>query len=323
MICFNRVLVPYLIVLFVFISFLSQPTEANLPLQSLETQIPSHPTVREESDIARPLSHLEIIKFLDVNGNGIHDTSEPTLAGVRFFINGMDRSIEAVTGQNGTIDMDLTSGVYQISEELIPGWFQTTPPVQAVSLIPGESRKVFFGNFRHGIIENSELMLKLKSGEPVVYNNVIINGAIDANKLNLTNILSDINITNSEINGNVNLSNHNFFGQVDFSGTTFEGFADFSHSTFREKANFENATFLSYVSFTGSSHNINFRNINYNNSYPLNNSVEASPKDVPKGNWMDMQIDLQIWIGLISIFTAAITFIIGLIYLRRRGKQNG
>jgi len=122
------------------------------------------------------------------------------------------------------------------------------------------------------IVQASEILNKIKSGQPIEYNHVIIKGNVDLKDLNLSNwspystysafsrtfsrkynkpyvLESPIYIEDSIIDGDVNLRNAIFMREVDFKGTRFNGTTDFGRSNFRETADFTYSYFNEDASF--------------------------------------------------------------------------
>jgi hypothetical protein len=94
-----------------------------------------------------------------------------------------------------------------------------------------------------------EILTKIEKGEPVEYDNVIIEGNLDIRKLNLLKedknvlIVSPIKIINSLIKGKLNFQNAVIFEQAFFDYTYFGGYSCFLGVQFRKGAWFNNAKF--------------------------------------------------------------------------------
>jgi len=124
------------------------------------------------------------------------------------------------------------------------------------------------------VIPASEILSKIERGEPVEFYNVIVEGDLDINGIDLPTehvcitdveilrglsgerkaISSSIAITNSEVKGKVNFSNSRFQEQIAFVGTEFSGdadFADFRGAKFDENAIFWEAKFGGDADFLG------------------------------------------------------------------------
>lgn len=136
-------------------------------------------------------------------------------------------------------------------------------------------------------IPASDILEKIKKGEPVEYDHVTIIGDLDLNKLDLPKenemhfLNSPIKVINSKIVGNVNFRNTIFRQQPDFSSTdfrwhanfrgavfgkypftgpifektTFSGNVTFGGATFGGSAHFEKAIFRGYAFFKGATFN--------------------------------------------------------------------
>ncbi len=95
-----------------------------------------------------------VIKFYDVNSNGILDNSDYPLANWSVFVKGVSPAVRYVkqydiTAANGTACFSgLANGTYWAGEERVPrGWVSTTRPISIVT-IPGNTDPVivFVGN---------------------------------------------------------------------------------------------------------------------------------------------------------------------------------
>lgn len=90
-----------------------------------------------------------IVKFHDLNASGQPDPGEPTLAGWQFVVNppppGWGTNI--VTTSPGGICFGVTAPVtLTITEIPQPGWSNTTPATQTLTVLPGQLTNVYFGN---------------------------------------------------------------------------------------------------------------------------------------------------------------------------------
>ena len=120
------------------------------------------------------------------------------------------------------------------------------------------------------IIEAEEILKKIELGQPVKYDNVIVEGDLDLSRLDLPRataklvsnekfwgatdyevifVVSPIIIDNSIIKGSVNLKETAFQNTIDFSGTRFEGVVYLSSSKFNETADFREAEFNQTATF--------------------------------------------------------------------------
>jgi len=101
--------------------------------------------------IAPPIVEINILKFKDLNADGIQNTSEPVISGWNFTIDDRNGVIVCTgsTDVSGTfscsIDTALYPPPYNLTEELKSGWTSTTP--NPVTLFPLFSTvNVSFGN---------------------------------------------------------------------------------------------------------------------------------------------------------------------------------
>ena len=124
------------------------------------------------------------------------------------------------------------------------------------------------------VISASEVLDKIKLGQPVEYYQVIIKGDLNLSQLDLPTtqlerrdshywplsyygpsdnngslVSSPLYIEDSIIEGNVDLGHTTFRRLVDFRGTSFNGTADFSNSNFKETADFSRTKFNGNASF--------------------------------------------------------------------------
>ncbi len=91
---------------------------------------------------------LHVLKFHDLNGDGIQDPEEEGIPGwgVSFGCDSGQGGI-APTGEDGLVWFDeLDPDLCTVSEETRAGWIPTTEPLVQVEIIPGEETIVEFGN---------------------------------------------------------------------------------------------------------------------------------------------------------------------------------
>lgn len=101
-------------------------------------------------DVADQLGTLVLIKFEDVNGNGVRDEGEPGVPGWRFaLINPQGNDSVAVTGPDGSVTIPgVPAGLWQVTEIIEPGWVPITP-VSGPTTVPANGVGVFAaGNAR-------------------------------------------------------------------------------------------------------------------------------------------------------------------------------
>ena len=121
------------------------------------------------------------------------------------------------------------------------------------------------------VVQAEEILKKIELGQPVEYDNVIVEGDLDLRGLNLTMVaakqsnlekflglpnfgilvISPISISNSLIKGSFSLNKTVFQDVTYFFGTKFEGPAFFMGSMFNHKANFMFAEFNQSANFLG------------------------------------------------------------------------
>jgi YVTN family beta-propeller protein len=126
------------------------------PLSRGAVRGPADPWTRWQADFGNArYSILEVIKFLDVNGDGMRDASqEPQLPGWQFALyrwNGADWAQHrgGTTGPDGHLFFtDLSAGQYRIVEQLDnhPGYTNTTPLAVEATLGYPMWQTVLFGN---------------------------------------------------------------------------------------------------------------------------------------------------------------------------------
>ncbi|MGB7570931.1 MAG: pentapeptide repeat-containing protein, partial [Methanothrix sp.] len=113
------------------------------------------------------------------------------------------------------------------------------------------------------VIDAGEILAKVKAGQPVEYDHVVVRGDLDLSRERLKkNITSLIRINDSVFEGLVNvnssilempveLSGSNFTRDVYFGGADFSGYANFEEANFGGYANFKEANFGGYANFVG------------------------------------------------------------------------
>jgi hypothetical protein len=97
-----------------------------------------------------PLAEVCIVKFQDLDGDGVQDPGEPGLSGWQFVVNpaplGLGTNV-VTTGPNGLICFGVSApGTYTITELPQAGWTNTTPMSQTVTVAPGQWMYAVFGN---------------------------------------------------------------------------------------------------------------------------------------------------------------------------------
>jgi uncharacterized protein (DUF2141 family) len=89
-----------------------------------------------------------VLKFRDVNGNGVADAGEAMLSGWEFklYKDGVQVG-SAVTNASGRVDFaDLESGTYTVIETPKSGWTNTTPLSRTFVVVENQTVTLYFGN---------------------------------------------------------------------------------------------------------------------------------------------------------------------------------
>ncbi|WP_423441031.1 LamG-like jellyroll fold domain-containing protein [Limisphaera sp. VF-2] len=98
----------------------------------------------------KPDAQICVDKFLDLNANGTWDPNEPPLSGWQFVVTDAASNVVGVVTSTppGTVPgcLTLPAGSYTVTETLQPGWTNTTPLSQTVTLQPGQTTNLVFGN---------------------------------------------------------------------------------------------------------------------------------------------------------------------------------
>jgi len=90
---------------------------------------------------------LTVIKFNDLNGNGVMDEGEPVISGIDFTATMGETVLTETTDANGTVVfVDLADGTYTVSETLPEGWVATTEIPFDISVVAGQDATVYVGN---------------------------------------------------------------------------------------------------------------------------------------------------------------------------------
>jgi uncharacterized repeat protein (TIGR01451 family) len=116
------------------IDFFSRPTPDANP----------EATANVAFDVADALGTLTIVKFDDLNGNGVRDPGEPGLPGWVFqLVNPQGNPAVVTTGPDGSVTIpSVPAGEWQVTEVMEPGWVPITP-VSGPVTIPANSTGVF------------------------------------------------------------------------------------------------------------------------------------------------------------------------------------
>jgi len=102
--------------------------------------------VVQECDEPDP-ADLTVIKFNDLDGNGVMDEGEPVISGIDFTATMGETVLTETTDANGTVVfVDLADGTYTVSETLPEGWVATTEIPFDISVVAGQDVTVHVGN---------------------------------------------------------------------------------------------------------------------------------------------------------------------------------
>jgi hypothetical protein len=98
-----------------------------------------------------------IFKFSDLDGDGKQGPNEPPLAGWQFTVSPAPlppTTSPVTTDPQGSICFGVAApGTYTITEQVQSGWMPTTPNPQTVTVQPGQTVNVTFGNQGEGKAE--------------------------------------------------------------------------------------------------------------------------------------------------------------------------
>lgn len=101
-------------------------------------------------DVAPNLGALTLVKFEDMNGNGIREAGEPGVPGWRFDLqNPQGNASSATTGPDGTISFTgVPAGTWTVTEASQVGWVAITPVTATVNVPANGSATFAAGNVR-------------------------------------------------------------------------------------------------------------------------------------------------------------------------------
>jgi len=99
----------------------------------------------------RQQGQICVVKFNDLNSNGVQDSGEPLLPGWQFTVTDQNNNPVGALTTNppGTPPACLTvaaPGTYIVTEQVQSGWTPTTPNPQTVTVQPGQTANLTFGN---------------------------------------------------------------------------------------------------------------------------------------------------------------------------------
>ncbi|MBC7253606.1 MAG: hypothetical protein H5T72_06540 [Actinobacteria bacterium] len=126
--------------------------------------LPVGPAIKEVQLESGDQAHLVFVnrrpasvtgyKWLDENGDGVHQETEPPLKGVRITLRSEEANeeaelLETLTGEDGRFEfLDLYEGTYRLEEEVPTGYYATSPASVDLELQPGQVERVDFLNAR-------------------------------------------------------------------------------------------------------------------------------------------------------------------------------
>ncbi len=101
-------------------------------------------------DVADQLGTLQLVKFEDVNGNGVRDAGEPGVPGWTFrLVNPQGNGSVVSTGSDGTITIpSVPAGTWTVTEVVEPLWANITPVTGQVTVPPNGTGTYLAGNVR-------------------------------------------------------------------------------------------------------------------------------------------------------------------------------
>ncbi len=122
----------------------------------------AHPTQGRVSDNAEKTwveyGELYGYKWLDENGDGIHQDDEAALEGVTIRLEGEGIAEERITDSNGYfLFADLEAGEYLVMEEVPEGYYATSPAEVEIMLAAGEEKRVDFLNAEKARVSGEKL----------------------------------------------------------------------------------------------------------------------------------------------------------------------
>jgi uncharacterized repeat protein (TIGR01451 family) len=133
-------------------------------------------------DVADQLGTLQIVKFEDVNGNGVRDAGEPGVPGWTFrLLNPQGNGSVVSTGSDGTITIpNVPAGVWTVTEVVDPMWTNITPVSGQVTVPPNGTGTFLAGNVRPAPISG------------VVFIDTNRNGVRDAGEIGRSGVRLDL-----------------------------------------------------------------------------------------------------------------------------------
>lgn len=101
-------------------------------------------------DVADQLGNLQLVKFEDINGNGIREAGEPGVPGWSFRLtNPQGNGSVVATGADGTVTIsNVPAGVWTVAEVIDPLWVAITPASGQITVPVGGTGVFTAGNVR-------------------------------------------------------------------------------------------------------------------------------------------------------------------------------
>ena len=105
--------------------------------------------VPESVSVSSRVGRICVKKFNDLNGNGVQDPGDPLLPGFVFIVKEGLVGPGKVVGQVKAGEcLEVKPGTYTVAEQIQPGWTPTTLNQQTVTVSPGKTVNLVFGNKR-------------------------------------------------------------------------------------------------------------------------------------------------------------------------------
>jgi hypothetical protein len=100
-----------------------------------------------------PQGQICIVKFYDLNHDGIRDNGEPPLSGWTFNVTDQNNNlVGAILTNHQGADIPPACRLvpapftYTVTEQVLPFWISTTPNPRTVTVLPGQTVNLSFGN---------------------------------------------------------------------------------------------------------------------------------------------------------------------------------
>jgi hypothetical protein len=120
-------------------------------IKSCGNIVPGRIVHKPKPPVVVPKYNLNILKFNDLNHNGVKEVNEPVLPNWTFTVRGGAVNGTYVTNSNGVITVsNLPAASYTVSEIMQPDWVASTPQTQ-VAQITNADISLRFGNYKEEI----------------------------------------------------------------------------------------------------------------------------------------------------------------------------